>query len=195
MKPIGDWCKKPRAFCTVVNKLRKVDKNVYYDGLPEKLKACITLPSLLRNFHDIDEDNLVFDERVEEPPFRYLPWDVYKSFPREVSKGGETTPPLSPGRMHEEVERVNENGRPECSSTPPPLSSPEVDSSSMASSLRGNVPSQSPQTDSTANGAPPAVEIPTDETEIPRRSSRNNLYRGRFNDGYRRRGNGRTRYP
>ena len=185
MKPIGDWCKKPRAFCTVVNKLRKVDKDVYYDGLPEKLKARITLPSLLRNFHDIDEDNLVFDERVEEPPFRYLPWDVYKSFPREVSKGGETTPPLSPGQMHEESERE------ECTTAPSPPSPTEVNSPSTGSDSRGDVPLPSPQINPSASddASSPA------EMDIPRRSSRNNMFRGRFNDGYRRRGHGRTRYP
>ena len=186
VKPIGDWCKKPRAFCTVVNKLRKVDKNVYYDGLPEKLKARITLPSLLRNFHDIDEDSLVFDEREESPPFRYLPWNVYKSYHGEAKEGGESAPPLSPGRMHEEDERQ------ECNTTPTPLSPTEANSPSMGSSLRGNMPLQSPQPDPSVNDD---ESSPTDEIDIPRRSSRNNIYRGRFHDGFRRRGNGRTRYP
>ena len=113
---------------------------------------------------------------------------MYNSYHGEVKEGGEVTPPLLP-------ERVNEDERPECSSTPPPLSLPEADSPSMGSSLRGNVPSQSPQTDSTANDASPADEIPTDEIDIPRRSSRNNIFRGRFHDGYRRRGSGRKRYP
>ena len=161
-------------------------RDSYYDGLPEKLKARITLPSLLRNFHDIDEDNLVFDERVEEPPFRYLPWDVYESYPCEAREGGGNTLPLSPGRMHEEVERQ------ECTTPTPPLSPTETNSPSMGSNSRGNVPLQSPQIDPSASddASPPA-----DEMDIPRRSSRTNMFRGRFNDGYRRRGNGRTRYP
>ena len=184
VKLIGDWCKKPHAFCTIVNKLRKVDKNVYYDGLPEKLKARITLPSLLRNFHDTDEDCLVFDEREESPPFKYIPCSVYKTHSSEVREGGEIPLPSSPGRMNEEDVEPN--------STPPPLSPTKADSPTMGSSLRGDVPTHPPHTDSTAidDNASPAVE-----EDAPRRSSRNNIFRGKFHDGYRRQGTGQKRYP
>ena len=62
--------------------------------LPDKLKAKITLPSLLRNFPDMDEDGLLFFERKSKKvPFSFHPFRVYNSRHDEL-ENERLAPPL-----------------------------------------------------------------------------------------------------
>ena len=191
VRAIGDWCKKPRTFLAVVNKLRKVDKGVYYGGLPDKLKNKITLPSLLKNFHEScsEGEPLFFGTNETEPELDnsarvYYPMNIHprvnrdenpENSVREVEKGGDATPSLSPSMEREERRE-----------TPPRSLSPVSDPDSIHTEGE------------TSNGEQGAsIDAPdyTGQTEQPRRTTRTNIYRGRFPDGYIRRGARRTRYP
>ena len=185
VKPIGDWCKRPRSFCTVVNKLRKVDKDIYYGGLSDKQKARITLPSLLKNFHDIDEDHLFFDEGEPETQFQFYPSRVYNS--HNSSEGREAELPLSPTLEMRREREAETNSPPLSPSTPPTINLREN------SVERENI--VSPQNTSSTSAEFNTESPIADDDNFPRRTTRNNVFRGRYLDGYQRRGSRKTRYP
>ena len=186
VKPIGDWCKNPRAFCTVVNKLRKVDKNVYYEGLSDRTKARITLPSLLRNFHDTDEDPLVFDEEQQKAPFRFIPlYSPMRQNNEERQERGCSPFPQSASEEREEPTGPS-----------PSHAYPSNTDGLMVGSPNRNIDDIPMRSDSSEREleSSPTAEYQGDSSP-PRRTARSNVFRGRFNDGYNRRGKRRPRYP
>ena len=184
VKPVGDWCKNPRSFCTVVNKLRKVDKDIYYEGLPDKLKAKITLPSLLKNFHDTDEDNLFFDETEQKAPFQFHPFRPYNSRRDELGNEEPALPSSGEERRDGEVD----------TNSPPPPLSPSPADNSRENHLERDDNISVEENGSTADDV--GTESPTiAEDNFPRRTTRSTVFRGRYNDGFQRRGHKKTRYP
>ena len=183
VKPIGNWCKKPRAFCTVVNKLRKVDKDVFYEGLSDKAKAKITLPSLLRNFHETDDDSLIFDTGLEKTPFKFTPLylPVKQSSEERRERGCSPFP-----------EGANED-RGE-SADPSPSTFPSSANESRAESPERGVSDPDMRSDSIEREDESTLADNGDFSP-PRRTARSNVFRGRFNDGFNRRGKRRPRYP
>ena len=200
VRAIGDWCKKPRTFLAVVNKLRKVDKGVYYGGLPEKVRNKITLPSLLKNFHEScsEGDSLFFgtnDTETELDNSRkiYYPANIYPHDSRdgnhhtpvgEVEREGDHTPPNPPPVSREEGDIT------------PHLATPVIHANSTQTetetlSKEKDTPTNSPE-DETRDHDYVGQAL---ETEQPRRTTRTNVYRGRFPDGHLRRGARKTRYP
>ena len=57
VKPISNWGKRPREFATIVNRLRKVDKDRYYEGIPISKQQKLTLPCLSKNFHEFENED------------------------------------------------------------------------------------------------------------------------------------------
>ena len=64
--PMGKWAKNPREIATIVSRLRKCDKNIYYSELNPTQRNQIDLPAILADFNDLSEDHFHLTEDIEE---------------------------------------------------------------------------------------------------------------------------------
>ena len=139
---------------------------------------------MLKNFHEsIDEDPLFFSGvevaqnaiiSPQHPPFAYTSDSVNKA---DVYDSGSSFPP------HEEREGEG-NASPPPSVIPSPSPPPVEDEEATAQTA-----------DDTDMGADHTPERETDTPPPTRRTTRDNVFRGHFHDGYSRRGKRKTRYP
>ena len=167
VKPIGDWCKRAREFAAVVNRLRKVDKNRYYEGIPLHKQRQMTLPCLSKNFHEFQEDELFFttpeaESEVEQPRVLLPP-------PLISLKNNDTNVEES-----QEVARTSSDRE-----QSPTDEEGEITSSNASNGANSPPPPQSPLL---------ADNDESVDTNMPRRSTRANMYRGFMSDGTNRRG-------
>ena len=171
VKPIGDWCKRPREFATIVNRLRKVDKDRYYEGISTSKQQRWTLPCLSKNFHEVgNEDELFFTTPEAEsevstarhwppPPPTLLRERSGKSVETEIeSPGTRKNSDREQSPISEEGENIVDNAESEAETT----HSPE--------------------------GPLPVEQSVSADTNMPRRSTRQNIFRGFMSDGTNRRG-------
>ena len=171
VKPIGNWCKRPKEFATIANRLRKVDKDRYYEGISMSQQRSWTLPCLTKNFHELgNEDELFFTTPEAES---------------EVSIAKHWPPPpptLLEKRSDKSVETgaESQSTRKNSDREQSPI---EEEGENMADNAENEV-----ETPQLSDSTPLTEQSVSADENMPRRSSRQNIFRGFMSDGTNRRG-------
>ena len=168
VKPIGNWCKRPKEFATIVNRLRRVDKDKYYEGIPLSKQQNLTLPCLSKNFHEFgNEDELFFTTPEAESEVMkhnyWVPPPPTFSETRNVAADKESQ--NTRRSSDREQSPINESGENIVENSDNEVNPPSPSDSSM-----------------------PAEHEVSADTNMPRRSTRQNMFRGIMSDGTNRRG-------
>ena len=187
--PQGKWASNPREISTIVSRLRKVDKDIYYSEIPVDRRSRINLPAISNDFHDMAEfieipddlndddcEEVIDDDTPQEIPFGD-PIPLHVPPTPQFAPSADADMPI-PGiergeDIAETLRQGDESPSPEPKFEPPPSSARPT-----------GEPDGSAEPSHSSSGSDEDLwrDAADEPLQLPRRSSRRGLYTGSYAD-------------